>query len=183
MIDRVRLLRTAANRATLAPVLVRVAVFLSALLSFAFAYPVPLLTGRSLLLLLAVAALPALAPRRAAPTVVVLVAVGGWLLATTGYGEPVVLWRLLGLAGFLYLTHTLAALAAALPYDAVVAPEMVGRWVARALGVLLGSAVLAVLLLFVAGRGGDRPFLAAALAGLAVAVAVAALLARLLRRG
>jgi hypothetical protein len=182
MIDRVHAIRTVAARATVAPLLVRVGVFLSALLAFTFAYPAEILAGRPLLLLLLAAALPALAPRGAAPTLVVLAAVGGWLLSTTGYGEPIVLWRLVGLAALLYLTHTLAALAAALPYDAVVAPEMVARWVSRALAVVLGSAVLSVLLLFAAGRGGDDPFLVAALAGLAVAVAVAALLAWLLRR-
>ncbi|MEV1288989.1 hypothetical protein [Micromonospora sp. NPDC049679] len=182
MIDRVLAVRTMAARATVAPLLVRVGVLLSTLLAFVFAYPVEILTGRPLLLLLVAAALPALAPRSAAPTFVALVAVGGWLLSTTGYGERIVLWRLLGLAALLYVTHTLAALAAALPYDAVVAPEMVARWVSRALAVVLGSAVLSVLLLFAAGRGGDRLFVGAALAGLAVAVAVAALLAWLLRR-
>ena len=44
-------------------------------------------------------------------------------------GERIELWRLLGLAAPLYLAHSLAALAAVLPYDAVVAPEVLARWV------------------------------------------------------
>jgi hypothetical protein len=48
--------------------------------------------------------------------------------------------------------------------------------------VVLASAVLAVLVLGGVDRAGDRPFLLAALAGLAVAVGAAALLSWLLRR-
>jgi hypothetical protein len=183
IVDRVRSIQTAAARVTLAPVLVRASIFGSMLVAFVVAYPGQILAGRGLGLLLIVAVLPAVAPRRGWPTFATLVAVGGWVLSTSWYGEPIVLWRLLALATFLYLTHSLCALAALLPYDAVVAPELLARWVARALAVVLAAAVLAVLLMALAGRGGDGTFLAAALGGLAVAVALAALLAWLLRRG
>lgn len=174
-------IRAAVTRVTLVPLLVRGGVFLSVLLAYVCAYPVELLTGRALPLLVAVAALPAVAPRGRATTFAVLTGVAGWLVDTTGYGRPVVLWRLLGLAGFLYLAHVLAALAAALPYDAVVAPGVVARWVARAVGVVLASAVLAVLLLGLPADGG-RLVIGVTLAGLAVSVVVAALLAGLPRR-
>jgi hypothetical protein len=180
--DRVRGIQTAVGRTALAPLLVRGGIFLSALIAFAVAYPARLLLGRPLGLLVIVALLPAVAPRRFWPTLTVLVGVGGWLLSTSWYGEPVVLWRLLALATFLYLTHSLCALAAFLPYDAAVAPEALSQWVARALAVALGAAVLAVLLIGIAQRGGDRTFLAAAVGGLAVAVAACALLAWLIRR-
>jgi hypothetical protein len=82
------------------------------------------------------------------------------------------------LATLLYLVHSLSALAAALPSDAVVAPEVGYRWLARALGVVLAAAVLSTATLAgLAGLAGGR-HVAASLAGLALAVALAALLAR-----
>lgn len=180
--DRIRSIQTTVTRATVPPLLVRCAIFLSALVAFALAYPLEIFAGRGLALLLIAAALPAVAPRRAWPTVAVLVAVVGWLLSTTWYDEPVALSRLLGLAACLYLTHSLSALAAALPYDAVVAPEVLAGWISRALGVVLASAVLAILLLDFAGQDGDRTLLVAVLGGLVVAVGAAGLLAWLLRR-
>ena len=181
--ERVRAIQTAITRATVAPLLVRCGIFLSALVSFALAYPAQVFAGSALGLLVIAAALPAVAPRRAWPTLAVLVAIAGWLLTTEWYDQRVELWRLLGLATFLYLTHSLAALAALLPYDAVVAPEVFARWISRALGVTLASAVLAVLLLALDAQWGGRTFLAALLGGLVVAVLAAALLGSLLRRG
>jgi hypothetical protein len=104
------------------------------------------------------------------------------VLSTSGYGEPIALWRLLGLAAFLYLTHSLCALAAMLPYDAVVGPEVLARWVSRAVAVVLVSAVFGIVLLAVPGTGGRGDLLVAVLAGLAAAVGASALLAWLLRR-
>lgn len=182
LLDRVRSVQTMANRAAATPLLVRCAVFLSTLVALVVAYPATVVASRALLALLLVALLPAVAPRRVGATVAVLVAVAGWLLSTSWYDEPIALWRLLALAGTLYLTHSLAALAALLPYDAQVAPDVVARWALRALVVVLASAVLAVLLLAVAGRSGDRTLLLAALGGLATAVTAAALLNWLLRR-
>jgi hypothetical protein len=111
-----------------------------------------------------------------------VLAIIGWLYATTVGEARIELWRLLALAGSLYLMHNLTALAAVLPYDAVVPLEVVARWVGRALGVVLGSAVLGILALMAAGGSGDGVALAASLLGLAVAMAVAGLLAWLWRR-
>jgi len=174
--------RTVLTRAALAPLLVRGGILLAALLAYAVAYPPQILVNRGAFLLVLVAALPAVAPRGAWPTLAVLVAVAGWVLATTGYGTPVALWRLLVVATLLYLLHTLAALAATLPYDVVLVPEAITRWLARAVVVVLAAAVLVVLMLAAAGRSGGQTLLVAALAGLAVAVGVASLLAWLLRR-
>ena len=180
--DRVRAAGVAVSRITLMPLLVRFGAFLTALGALLVAYPAQLLTGRVLPALVVVALLPALFPRRAGATIAVLVAVAGWVLSTSGYGELVVLWRLLALAALLYLTHSLAALAALLPRDAIVAAAVPVRWVVRALGVVLATGVLAVLLTTLTERTGGGNFLAVALAGLAIAVGVAALLAWLLRR-
>ena len=183
IVERLRVLRARLSRAGPLPVLVRCAIALLALVSFALAYPVGFFAGRGLVLLLITAVLPAIAPRGSLPTLTVLVAVGGWLLSTTWYGEPVVLWRLLGLAGGLYLMHSLCALAAALPHDAVIAPEALAAWILRAVGVVLASALLAVVLLGLpALAGGDRLYPVAAFGGLALAVGATALLAWLVRR-
>ncbi|WP_326551486.1 hypothetical protein [Micromonospora sp. NBC_01813] len=182
--DRAASARTAASRATLAPLLVRAALAVVTLLALLLAYPGPGELGddRLYLALFAVAMLPALAPRGHAPTVAILIGVVGWVLATTAYGVPVQLWRLLAVGSLLYLTHSLAALAAALPYDVVLSPEVPVRWLVRVAGVLLASAVLVVLLLAVAGQTAGQPFLLAVLAGLAVGVGAVALLAALVKR-
>jgi hypothetical protein len=180
--DRIRSIQETVARAALIPLLMRVGIFGSALASFLLAYPAEILTSRVAGLLVVAAVLPAVGPRRVWPTFAALVAVGGWLLSTSGYGEPRALWRLLGLATFLYLTHSLCALAALVPYDAVVDLGVLIRWLSRALAVALAAGVLGVLLMALGGQGGAGTFLVAALGGLLVAVAAAALLARLLRR-
>ena len=184
IIERMRALPAMIARAGPLPVLVRCAILLLTLVSFALAYPVGFFAGRGLGLLMIAAVLPAVAPRGPFPTLAALVAVGGWVLSTTWYGEPVALWRLLALTGGLYLMHSLCALAAALPFDAVVRPEALAAWVLRALGVVLASAVFAVVLLGLPPvAGGDRTYPVVALGGPALAVGAAALLAWLVRRG
>ncbi|MEO3775290.1 hypothetical protein ABGB16_00260 [Micromonospora sp. B11E3] len=180
--ERARAARSAADRVSLTPLLVRVGVFVAGLAGLLLAYPAEVFAGRSLAALAVVALLPAIGPRRVWPTFAALVTVGGWLLATEGYERPIALWRLLAVAAALYLAHSLCALAALLPYDAVVDPELVVRWLTRVGGVLLASAVLGVLLLRAADAGTDRGFLAATVAGLLVAVGVSALLGWLMRR-
>lgn len=180
--SRIRDRYAAFGRLTLAPLLVRCAVFLCALVALVLAYPVQVFPARLLGLLLVVALLPACAPRRSGPTLVILAAVVGWTVATGWFDQRVELWRLLGLATFLYLTHSLAALAALLPYDAAVPTEVLARWVWRAFAVCLGAAVLAVPLLALDRRLGGQTLDAALLAGLAVAVLAAGFLGRLSRR-
>lgn len=180
--DRVETVRTVLTRATLAPVLLRAALGGTVLLAFVVAYPVELLVSRLGVALLLVALLPALAPRGHAPTLAVLVGLAGWVLATTAYGVPVQLWRLFAVGSLLYLVHALAALAATVPYDVLLAPDVVIRWLQRTGLVLLASAVLVVLLLAIAGQSAGQPFLLAAVAGLAVAVAATALLTWLVKR-
>lgn len=180
--ERFRTVRTMLRRVSLPTLGVRGGVLLSGFVALVLAYPAEIFFSRFVFALLAAAILPAVAPKGRWATLFAVVTVGGWVLATSRSDEPVALWRLLGLATFLYLHHTLSALAAVLPYDAVVAPEVFTGWLGRALAVVLASAVLGVLLLAAAGWGGDRTFLAAALAGLAVAIGLTALLARLLRR-
>jgi len=170
------------SRATAGPLLVRAGVFAMALAALMGAFPGEMRATYFAGLLVVLAALAAIFPRSSWVTVAILAAVGGWVTSTIWYDDPVELWRLIALASFLYLTHSLAALAALLPYDGKLPAEVTVRWISRALAVVLGSAVLTVLLLSGANRGGERDLLVAALAGLAVAIGATALLAFLLRR-
>ncbi|MDG4789761.1 hypothetical protein O7626_28200 [Micromonospora sp. WMMD1102] len=182
MLTRVRQLYGAIGRITPVPLLVRSGVFGCALVALLLAYPSRPSDPRLLGLLVVAALAPAIAPRRNWPTAVLLAAAGAWVVATGWYDHRVELWRLLALATFLYLTHSLAALAALLSYDAVIAPEVPARWLARALGVALASAVLSVPLLALDGRLGAGTSVVVLLGGLALAVGVAALLNWLFRR-
>ncbi|BCB86946.1 hypothetical protein [Phytohabitans suffuscus] len=179
MIDRVA---HVLSRATAGPLLVRAGVFAVALAALVVAYPAEMRAGYFTGVLVILAAVAGVLPRSPLVTVAILAAVAGWVISTIWYDDPVELWRLIALASFLYLTHSLAALAALLPYDAYIPAEVTVRWLSRALAVVLGSAVLTVLLLSAANQGGDRDLLVAALAGLAVALGATGLLAWLLRR-
>jgi hypothetical protein len=180
--DRITRARTVVHRATPMPVLVRCAIVVCGVLAVVVAYPGEVVASRYLLVLLAVVALPALLPGGRAGTVAALVVVAGWIGDTTWYGGPVVWWRVLAVATALYLAHTLTALAAVLPYDAVVNLDVVTGWLVRALAVLLVSTVLSVIVLALTAEVAGAAFLAATLGGLAAAVAAAVVLARLLRR-
>lgn len=179
---RINRVRTVVSRATATPLLVRCAIAVCGMLAVSVALPVQLLGSQLALLVLVVAVLPACLPRGRSATVLVVLVVGGWILDTTVYGRPVVLWRLLALASLLYFLHTLSALAAALPYDAVVRSDVVAWWVARAFAVVLASAVLTIVVLALTTALAGGALLAATLVGVAAAIALAVLLSRLLRR-
>ena len=174
--------RTATRRATLIPLLVRVGIAVSLVLAMLVAWPASVVTSQIVLPLLLVAAYPAIAPRGRGATAAMLVVVSGWVVDTTWYDARIALWRVLALATLLYLGHTLAALAAVLPYDAVVNLDVVVGWLARAGAVVLISAVLTVVALGLADELAGSAFVVATLVGLAGAVGATMLLTRLLRR-
>jgi hypothetical protein len=180
--DRLNRAWTAIGRATLVPLLVRGGIGLSMLLAMAVAWPAEVVASRLVLPLIVVALYPAIAPRGRATTVAYVVAVVGWIVDTTGPDGRVMLWRVIALASLLYLGHTLAALAAAQPYDGVVNLDVVSLWVARALGVVLISAVLTVIALGLAEALAGSAFVIATLIGLGGAATATLLLSRLLRR-
>jgi hypothetical protein len=178
VVGRIVWLRTRVARATAVPMLVRASVWVAGAAAMALALPPEVLLSGPGLFLLAVAAIPAIAPRTSVVTVVTLVPVVAWLASTSGYGVPTTLARLLGLAMLLYLVHSTAALAGQLPYDAVVSPMVLLRWFARVALVLAATAVVGVYAL-VAGQLFRGPAtLVATVVGLAVAVGIAAVLAR-----
>jgi hypothetical protein len=170
-----------ARRTTPGPLLVRVGVFVTGLLGLLLAWPFSFVAGPAALVCVVLAALSALAPRGRLPGAVILLAVTGWLFSTLMYAESPAYLRLVLLAAALYLHHNLAALAAVLPYDAVIAPGVLLRWLARACVVMVLTAVLAlfgsVAPLYLTGR-----YLVASLAGLALVALTVGYLARLVGR-
>jgi hypothetical protein len=181
--ERVRAVRRVLTRMAPGPLLVRAGVLFAGAAALVTAFPNELVFGPGAGIMVVLAALPAVWARARFGTLLALVAVLGWLMSTTLYGDPVTPWRLIALASLMYLAHTLTALAAVLPYDAVVSPEAVGGWLGRALAVIAVSGVLSMGIFVITGRAGGQSFLAASLAGLALAVGLAALLPRLGRRG
>ena len=182
VINRMGRARRVAVRATLVPLLVRCGIALSLVLAMVVAWPVEIAGGRFLPLLIAVALYPAIAPRGRGATVVILVVVAGWIADTTWFEARVALWRVLSIGTLLYLGHTLSALAAVVPYDAVVNLDVVTTWLGRAAAVVLVSAVLTVIALGLGAELAGSAFVLATLVGLAGAVGATTLLARLLRR-
>jgi hypothetical protein len=182
LLDRLNRTRHVLRRATVLPFSVRAGIGLAVILAMSVAWPAELVFGRPGVLLYLVALYPAVAPRGNGPTVAIIIAAAGWLLDTTWYGKSVKLWHVISLAALAYLVHTLAALAAALPYDAIVQVGVLTGWLLRAAGVILIASVLIVVTLGLASELTGRQFLVANLVGLAAASAATLLLTRLVRR-
>jgi hypothetical protein len=179
---RVTRMQVAIARATLVPLLVKAGIAVSFVAAMMVAWPQTIVLSQYFVILLAVAAYPAFAPRGRGPTFAVLTVVGGWVADTSYYDDRVALWRVVAIGTLLYLGHTLAALAAVLPFDGVVNLDVVLRWTTRAGVVVLISAVLTVIALGLADVLAGGAFVIATVAGLIAAVGATLLLARLLRR-
>jgi len=170
-------------RATAIPFLVRAVVALCGLIAVGVAWPAELIANQlTAPLLVLVAIYPAVAPRGRGATFSALVVVGGWIADTVGSGADVELWRVITIATLLYLGHTLTALAAVLPYDAIVSLDMLGGWLLRAGAVVLVSAVLTVATLGLSADLAGGAFVLATIVGIACAVGATILIARLLQR-
>jgi hypothetical protein len=180
--DRIDRAKRIFARATALPFAVRLIVFVAAMAAQGFAYPSSVLLSLSAVGLVLLAALPAAWPRTTAVTVFWLVTVTGWVLSTTLYGTTATLTRLVGLAVALYLVHTGAALAAVLPYDALVEAVVVARWLLRAGAITAVGVGAAVGGMHAVADLSSRTYLAATLAGLIPVVALFWLLAAQSRR-
>lgn len=180
--DRVLLLRRMAERAGSGPLLVRGLLFAVTAVAVGLAVPSTLLLGRGALLVLGGAFLVTVAPRGRLVSFVLLATATSWLLSTIAFDDRITAWRLVSLAGAMYLVHTLAALAAVLPYDAVVPPGAVAAWLVRASLVAAVSGALGVVALVEARRLVGPTYLAASVGGVAVVGLLVWLLARVARR-
>ncbi|MFF5230165.1 hypothetical protein [Dactylosporangium sp. NPDC000521] len=179
LLTRLGRLKDMLERAAAGPLLVRFTVFLLTLVAALVAFPAEVILRPLALLAAAVlAALPAVFPRTRLVGLAILLCVFGWLLNTYEYGQTITIPRLIGLATLLYLTHSLAALAAALPYDAIVSPGIIVGWLLRAAAIVSASAIVSVMLLAVVKAVIGPVFLAASLIGVLAAAALAWLITR-----
>ena len=174
--------RSVVSRSTLIPVMVRAGIAVLGIAAMAVSWPMALVGNEWFVFLALIAIWPAAAPRGRGASVAALTVVAGWLVATVGFDTRVALWRVLTIATLLYVGHSLTALAAVLPHDAVVNGDVVAGWLLRAGAVVLISSVLTVISLALAADMAGGAFLVATVVGIAGAVGATILIARLLRR-
>jgi hypothetical protein len=176
-----RLSRTL-RRGTPGPIGVRLCVALFGLAGVAAGSSAEVLRSGSIVGLAAVVLMPALLPRGMWPSLAIGTMVGWYLVesSTTGHVDA---WRTLIVAACAYCVHTGSALAAVLPYDAVVAARVFGPWAQRAGGVILVTVAFAAFVLVLPHILGDRHLFAATLGGLVVLAATAMYLVYLGARG
>jgi hypothetical protein len=139
---------------------------------------IPAVLGLSVLIALGVG----LFPRTRWTTVAAVLTVLAWLYSTLADDGQLALWRVLVLTAALYVAHTGAALAAVLPHDAIVSPDVITRWLLRTGAVLAVSLVLGLGALVVAEQLRVVSTLIAPIAGVAAVAALAAVLAWQWRR-
>ncbi len=109
------------------------------------------------------------------------IAVIMWFLGTTIYPYHTSVAQALGLAVALYLHHSACTLAATLPIDAVVAPQLLRRWGLRTGGVLGVSLLLGVLVLVLPSLLGRSHLVLLPVLGLAALLVAGYVLIRLTR--
>jgi hypothetical protein len=171
-----RLGRTAAGPAT-----VRVLAGLSAFLAMLVSLPADVsLGGRPWLPLATAAGLAAcvaLYPRGRWAGAVALVSVGAWVVASVGYGDKASLPRVGAVGGLLYAMHAAAAFAAVLPYDCVVSPMVLTRWLMRQARLLAAGLTVGLGGLWLVRFVSPTPTIAGPVLGALAAAALAGVLA------
>jgi hypothetical protein len=164
------------SRITAVPLILRGVAFLSAFAGLWLAAPQAASAPKTLGILAFLAVLPALAIGTRLVDVVMAGTVILWVITTLGFGEPAEPLRVFGVAAALYLLHSSAAMAAALPYDAVVDPQVPLRWAARSALVVAAAGVVAAVVVLLAPLMTPTTSVIALFAGLGVVLATVALL-------
>ncbi|MEV8511248.1 hypothetical protein [Dactylosporangium sp. NPDC051484] len=176
---RVGRARDMAGRAAAGPLLVRLGVAVLATLSMVLGFPDAVMRNLVAIAVAGVVALlPAVFPRTRMVGLAIFACAFGWLIGTIVYGEPISVVRLVALSSALYLMHSLAALAAVLPYDAVLSPGVLAGWLLRAGGIVAVSAIVSVALLVVVKLTIGPVFLVASLVGVLTVAWLVYLIAR-----
>jgi len=175
-----------ARRTTPGPALVRLVAAAAALGALALAVPADVLSSselpRTAVILLPAALAVGLFPRTRWVSLVAVCAIGGWLVSTIGFGDPVHVGRVGLLASALYVMHAAAALAAVLPYDCLLASGVLFRLAVRVCGVLGVSLVVGLGGMSFAGQLPQARSVVGPIVGSIVAASLAGLLAWHLRR-
>lgn len=164
------------------PLLVRATVLLTGVAALVAALPGELVGPIAWGIAVAPALPPAIRPGSWWAAGLELTAVLVWILRTTAFGEPVSALPLCALAAMLYLHHVACALAASVPFDAVVTPRVWLGPLLRAVVVLATTVVAAAAALGAAGRIGPVGSVLAPVLGVVVAVALTAFLVLPARR-
>ena len=171
--------RDLATRASAGPLLVRLGVAVFAALSLVLAFPAVVMHNVAAIVLAGVVGvLPAAFPRSWVVGLAIFSCVFGWLAGTIVYDQALTVPRLIALSTSLYLLHSLAALAAVLPYDGVLSPGVLVAWLLRAAGIVAVSALVSLILLVVVKVVIGPVFLIASLVGVLAAGTLAWLIAR-----
>jgi len=165
-------------RVTPVPLILRIIVFVSALIGLWLAAPAEISTPRFLLGIALLAALPGLFPGTRMVDFVLVTALVGWVVTTLVAGEDAEPWRVFGIATALYVSHSAAALAAVLPYDAVVDSRVPLRWAARCGLVIVAAGVLTAAIVVIARTVTAGNSVLVLLVGLGVVIGTVALLSR-----
>jgi hypothetical protein len=169
------------SRVTAVPLFLRGIVFAAGWLGLWLALPSQVASARVALVLVVVALVPALAPGTRAADGVMLAIVALWVASTLVVGQAAEPVHTYLTGATLYLTHSAAAFAAVLPYDAVVDGQVLLRWAARWALVLAAAGAVTAVVVVLAPLAGQTTSLLALFAGLGIVVGLIALLAR--RRG
>jgi hypothetical protein len=157
---------------------VRAVAFFAAAAGMWIAAPTAFVSFRLLLPIAIVAALPALIPDGRAVSLTMMVIIGLWVVATLAFGEPAGVARTFLTACALYVTHSAAALAAMLPHDAIVDNQVIIRWAGRSALVIFASGLITAIVVVLAPLLTPTTSIFALLSGLAIVVALVALLAK-----
>jgi hypothetical protein len=170
------------SRATFAPMALRGVVAVTVLIGFALAFS-PRVFGSSVAIgLVLVALLPTFFPRGSAATIAITVIVAGYMLATSFGGMSITTWRVVALAGAIYVTHSAAAFAAVLPYDSVVSPGLFVPWIIRTAAVIVLTGLVGVLVAALPSLVGTHRMVLASVGGFFAMLALALYLFYLWRR-
>jgi hypothetical protein len=171
-----RLRRTAAGPAAVR-ILAGAAAFAAQLVSL----PVEVSLGPRLWIPLFVAAVLAagvgLYPRGRWAGAVALLSAGTWLVAAVGFGNAASLLRVGAVAGLLYAMHAATAFAAVLPYDCVVPPSVLTRWLFRQARLLGAGLLVGLGGLWLVRFIGAKPTITGPVLGALVAAALAGTIA------
>ena len=166
------------KRLTPAPLFVRAVVFLSAAIALWAALPGTAQGPRVVVPIVLFAALPAVFPDSRAVSAVMVTVAFGWMFGALVLNGSVTVIGTFTAAAALYLLHSFAALAAMLPYDAIVDTAVLLRWAARSGIVLAGSAAVTAIVVTLARIMTPTTSVAAILAGFCVVGGTVWLLAR-----
>ncbi len=170
------------GRIAVGPLLVRAVAFGAGLAALVLTVPGWLLNPRLVVAMAVFALVTAVLPGTGWVSGLEYLAVTGWLVTTTVFGEYITAAQILGLAAAIYLHHSACTLAAVMPVDAVVAPRVLAAWLLRTGAVVAGSVLAGVLVLSLPELLGRSSAILVPLVGLAALVLAGLGLVRLARQ-